>query len=113
MIDSNSVQERFAQVVARTPGAVAVSLGSQVLTYAEIDERANRLARRLIGLGVKPEDPVMVLTERSVEMVTAILAIVKAGALYLPLHSAYPPQRLQWIADSVGKPGNDDVTSRA
>jgi len=104
MKGSNSVQERFAHVVARTPDAIAVSSPAEAVTYAELDERANRIARRLLGLGVRPEDPVMVLQERSVEMVASILAIVKAGALYLPLHSAYPLQRLQWIADSVGKP---------
>jgi amino acid adenylation domain-containing protein len=104
MMDSNSVQERFAQVVARMPDAIAVSSPAETVTYAELDQRANRIARRLLGLGVRPEDPVMVLQERTVEMVASILAIVKAGALYLPLHSAYPPQRLQWIADSVGKP---------
>jgi amino acid adenylation domain-containing protein len=104
MMDSNSVQERFAQVVARTPDAIAVSSPAEAVTYAELDERANRIARRLLGLGVRPEDPVMVLQERTVDMVASILAIVKAGALYLPLHSAYPIQRLQWIADSVGKP---------
>lgn len=103
-MNSNSVQERFAQVVARTPDAIALSSSAGTLTYAELDERANRIARRLIGLGVRPEDPVMVLQERSIEMVASILGIVKAGALYLPLHSAYPPQRLQWIADNVGKP---------
>jgi amino acid adenylation domain-containing protein len=104
MKGSNSVQERFAHVVARTPDAIAVSSPAEAVTYAELDERANRIARRLLGLGVRPEDPVMVLQERSVEMVASIVAIVKAGALYLPLHSAYPLQRLQWIADSVGKP---------
>jgi amino acid adenylation domain-containing protein len=104
MMDSNSVQERFAQVVARTPNAIAVSSAAEAVSYAELDERANRIARRLIGLGVRPEDPVMVLQERTVDMVASILGIVKAGALYLPLHSAYPLQRLQWIADSVGKP---------
>ena len=104
MVDSKSVQERFAQVVARTPDAIAVSSSAEAVTYAELDERANRIARRLLGLGVRPEDPVMVLQERTVDMVASILAIVKAGALYLPLHSAYPLQRLQWIADSVGKP---------
>jgi amino acid adenylation domain-containing protein len=104
MVDSNSVQERFAQVVARTPDAIAVSSPTETVTYAELDERANRLARRLIGLGVKPEDPVMVLQERSVDMVASILAIVKAGAQYLPLHSAYPLPRMQWIADSLGRP---------
>ncbi|HZR53530.1 MAG TPA: non-ribosomal peptide synthetase [Streptosporangiaceae bacterium] len=90
--------------MARTPDAIAVSSPAEAVTYAELDERANRIARRLLGLGVRPEDPVMVLQERTVDMVASILAIVKAGALYLPLHSAYPLQRLQWIADSVGKP---------
>jgi amino acid adenylation domain-containing protein len=106
MMDCSSVQERFAQVVARTPDAIAVSSPAEgvVLTYAELDERANRIARRLIGLGVRPEDPVMVLQERTVAMVASILGIVKAGAVYLPLHSAYPRLRMQWIADHVGRP---------
>src|SRR5580692_3328134 len=104
MRDNSSVHQRFASIVARTPDAIAVSSSAEVLSYAELDERANRIARRLIGLGVRPEDPVMVLQERTVDMVASILGIVKAGALYLPLHSAYPLQRLQWIADSVGKP---------
>ncbi len=104
MRDNNSVHGRFARVVARTPDAIAVSSSAENVTYAELDERANRIARRLLGLGVRREDPVMVLQERSVDMVASILGIVKAGALYLPLHSAYPLQRLQWIADSVGKP---------
>jgi amino acid adenylation domain-containing protein len=104
MMDSNSVQERFARVMARAPDAIAVSSPAQAVTYAELDERANRIARRLLGLGVRPEDPVMVLQERSIEMVASILGIVKAGALYLPLHSAYPLPRLQWIADAVDRP---------
>jgi amino acid adenylation domain-containing protein len=106
MMDCSSVQERFAQVVARTPDAIAVSSPAEreVLTYAELDERANRIARRLIGLGVQPEDPVMVLQERTAAMVASILGIVKAGAMYLPLHSAYPLQRMQRIADHVGRP---------
>jgi amino acid adenylation domain-containing protein len=104
MMDSHSVQERFAQVVAQTPDAIAVSSPGESVTYAELDERASRIARRLLGLGIRPEDPVMVLQERSIDMVASILGIVKAGALYLPLHSAYPLPRLQWIADSVGRP---------
>jgi amino acid adenylation domain-containing protein len=106
MMNCSSVQERFAQMVARTPDAIAVSSPAEgeVLTYAQLDERANRIAHRLIGLGVRPEDPVMVLQERTVAMVASILGIVKAGAMYLPLHSAYPLQRMQWIADHVGQP---------
>lgn len=105
-MDCSSVHERFAQVVARTPDAIAVSSPAegQVLTYAELDERANRIARRLIGLGVRAEDPVMVLQERTAAMVASILGIVKAGATYLPLHSAYPLPRMQWIADRMGGP---------
>jgi non-ribosomal peptide synthetase component F len=83
MMDSNSVQERFAQVVARTPDAIAVSSPADAVTYAELDERANRMARQLLGLGVRPEDPVMVLQERSVEMVASILGH-RVYALYLP-----------------------------
>jgi amino acid adenylation domain-containing protein len=106
MMDCSSVQERFAQVVARTPDAIAVSSPAEgeVLTYAELDERANRIARRLISLGVRLEDPVMVLQERTTAMVASILGIVKAGATYLPLHSAYPLQRMQVIADNMGRP---------
>jgi non-ribosomal peptide synthetase component F len=106
MMDCSSVQERFAQMVARTPDAIAVSSPAEgeVLTYAELDERANRIARRLIGLGVRPEDPVMVLQERTAAMVASILGIVKAGAMYLPLHSAYPLPRMQRIADHMGRP---------
>jgi non-ribosomal peptide synthetase component F len=83
MVDSNSVQERFAWVMVRTPDAIAVSSPAEALTYAELDERANRIAHRLLGLGVRPEDPVMVLQERSVEMVASILGIVKAGTVHI------------------------------
>jgi amino acid adenylation domain-containing protein len=104
MMDSNSVQERFASQARRTPHEVAVSSGDLTVTYQELDERSNRLAHRLLAVGVGPEDPVMVLVERSIEMVVAILAVVKAGAAYLPLHSAYPLQRMQWISDNAGRP---------
>lgn len=104
MMNVNSVQERFALQARRTPDAVAIVAGGVTVTYRELDERANALARRLLDLGVRPEDPVMVLLERSVDMVVSILAIVKAGASYLPLHSDYPLQRMQWIADSNGRP---------
>ena len=73
MRDNNSVHGRFARVVARTPDAIAVSSSAETVTYAELDERANRIARRLLGLGVRREDPVMVLQERSVDMVASIL----------------------------------------
>jgi amino acid adenylation domain-containing protein len=101
---SRSVQDQFAAQVTRAPGAVAVSAGAVRLTYRELDERANRLARRLIALGVRREEPVAVLLARSPELIVAILAVVKAGAAYMPLHSAYPLGRRQWIMDNAGGP---------
>ncbi|NUT11155.1 MAG: non-ribosomal peptide synthetase [Nonomuraea sp.] len=103
---STSIQQRFAAQVSSTPDAVAVSapLDGTVLTYRRLDERANRLAHRLIGLGVRPGDPVAVLMERSPEVVVALLAVVKAGAVCLPLHSAYPLARMQQITDRAGAP---------
>lgn len=95
----SSIQERFAAQVGLTPDATAVSCGDRRLTYRELDERANRLAHRLTGLGAGPQAPVAVLMERSVDLVVAILAVLKTGAAYLPLHDAYPLERMQWIVD--------------
>ncbi|MFE4262813.1 amino acid adenylation domain-containing protein [Streptomyces sp. NPDC056883] len=94
----------FAAQVLRTPGAVAVRCAGRELSYRELDERANRLAHRLLGLGVGPEAPVAVLMERSVDLVVALLAVMKAGAFYLPLHHAYPMDRMQWIVDETSAP---------
>jgi amino acid adenylation domain-containing protein len=104
MMVFDSIQERFAAQAARTPDAVAVSSGGAQLTYRDLDQRANRLAHRLIGLGVRPEDPVAILLERSIHVPVAILATLKSGGLYLPLHGAAPPQRMQWIMDNAGGP---------
>jgi non-ribosomal peptide synthetase component F len=61
---STSIQGCFADQVRRTPDAVAVSSGGHLLTYRELNERGNRLAHRLIGLGLRPQQPVAVLAER-------------------------------------------------
>lgn len=100
----NSIAECFAAQVAKTPDAIAVSAGEAALTYRELDERASRLACRLADLGVASQDSVAVLLTRSIDLVVAIVAVVKAGAVYLPLHSAYPPARMQWIMDNAGQP---------
>ena len=98
-MESVPISVRFAEQVARTPDAVAVSSGEVRLTYRELDERANRLAHRLIGLGVRQDDRVAVLLERSVDLVVAILATTKSGAAYVPVHEDYPPDRRQWVID--------------
>ncbi|MFI7107313.1 amino acid adenylation domain-containing protein [Nonomuraea sp. NPDC050227] len=99
-----TVHGHVAEQARRTPDAVAVSAGPVRLTYRELDERANRLAHRLRGLGAGPETPVAVLMERSAELVVTLLAILKTGGCYLPVHSAYPADRRQWIVDSSGTP---------
>ncbi|GAA3000328.1 hypothetical protein GCM10010483_51620 [Actinokineospora diospyrosa] len=75
--------------------------GAVRLTYRELDERATRLAHRLLDLGVGPQDPVAVLVSWSPDVVVAFLAVLKAGACYLPLHEAYPLERMRWIVDNV------------
>ncbi|RJS18030.1 non-ribosomal peptide synthetase [Corallococcus sp. H22C18031201] len=83
---------------ARTPDAVAVTHGSDSLTYAQLDARANQLAHHLRSLGVSPLDTVGLCLERSsLDMPVAVLASLKAGAAYLPLDPSYPAERLAFM----------------
>ena len=83
--------------VARTPDAVAVEFEGRRLTYAELNARANQLAHRLRKLGAGPDLLVAHCVDRSLEMVIAVLAILKAGAAYVPLDPAYPKDRLAFM----------------
>ncbi|GHH42461.1 amino acid adenylation domain-containing protein/non-ribosomal peptide synthase protein (TIGR01720 family) [Streptomyces umbrinus] len=92
----------FEAQVARTPDAVAVVSGTGTVTYAELNGRANRLAHRLIAAGIRRESPVALLLERSVEAVVAVLAVVKAGGTYVPVHDSFPADRMAWVLDTTG-----------
>jgi amino acid adenylation domain-containing protein len=92
----------FEEQVDRRPDAPAVSLGAELLTYRELDERANRLARHLLANGVRPGDRVALGLERSLEMVVALLGVLKAGAAYVPLDPAYPAERLAFALEDSG-----------
>ena len=83
-----SVPELFAAQVARTPEAVALVCGEVSWTYREVDEASNRLAHLLFGQGVGAGECVALLLSRSVEAIVAILAVLKAGAAYLPIDPA-------------------------
>ncbi|HYE40489.1 MAG TPA: condensation domain-containing protein, partial [Ramlibacter sp.] len=96
------VHRQIEQQVRRTPEAIALVYGNQQLSYAELNRRANRLAHRLIELGVGPEVRVGLALERSVEMVVALLAVLKAGGAYVPLDPDYPAERLQWMVQDSG-----------
>ncbi|WP_418515014.1 amino acid adenylation domain-containing protein [Delftia sp. PS-11] len=95
------LHERFGTVAGQQAQALALTCGSAQLTYAELNTRANRLAHRLIALGVRPETRVGIAMQRSVQMVVGLLAILKAGGAYVPLDPDYPAKRLaHMVADS-------------
>ncbi|MFF7279700.1 non-ribosomal peptide synthase/polyketide synthase [Streptomyces griseorubiginosus] len=98
------VHEVFAAQVARTPDAVAVVFEGQELSYAELDVRANRIAHLLRSKGVGPEDLVGVCLERGIELMPALLGVLKAGAAYLPLDPANPADRLAYIVKDAKAP---------
>ena len=83
-----------AERAARHPGATAVIAGDTQLTYRELDQSANRLARHLVDLGAGPETLIGVCLERGADAVRSLLAIMKAGSGYLPLDPSLPPARL-------------------
>jgi len=91
------IHQLFEEQVERTPEAVALVFEEEALTYAELNQRANRLAHRLIELGVTSEARVAICVERSWATVVGILAILKAGGGYVPLDPAYPRERLAYV----------------
>jgi amino acid adenylation domain-containing protein len=99
-----SVPELFARQVRRTPDAPAVvSVGDEkTLSYAELDERAGQLAHVLAARGAGPEVLVGLHLRRGVDLVVAMLAVLRTGAAYVPLDPAYPPARLEWTFADAG-----------
>ena len=91
----------FEVQVERTPDAVAVVFEDEQLTYRELNQRANQLAHYLVSLGVQPEVLVGICVERSLKMLIALLAILKAGAAYVPLDPAYPQERIAYILEDA------------
>ncbi|HEU0299791.1 MAG TPA: amino acid adenylation domain-containing protein, partial [Longimicrobium sp.] len=91
----------FAEQAAAAPDAAAVRFGGETLTYAQLDARADALARRLAAAGVRPGDRVAFALERSLEVPAVILAILRAGASYVPLDSAYPAERLAGMMEDA------------
>ncbi|MES2940788.1 MAG: amino acid adenylation domain-containing protein [Pseudomonadota bacterium] len=92
-----TLQQLFEAQASRTPNAVAVRYENEELSYAELNQRANRLAHHLGSQGVGPDVLVGIRVERSLEMVIGLLAILKAGGAYVPLDSDYPPERLAFM----------------
>ncbi|MEH6642861.1 amino acid adenylation domain-containing protein [Vreelandella glaciei] len=100
--DASPIHHLIERYAAATPEAPALVVGNQLLSYTELNTRANRLAHYLNGLGVKPETRVGIAVERSIEMVVGLLAILKAGGAYVPLDPDYPAERLAYMVGDSG-----------
>ncbi|MEV0249069.1 non-ribosomal peptide synthase/polyketide synthase [Nocardia sp. NPDC050712] len=96
-----TLADRFARAALLDPAAVAVLAGDSALTYADLDARSNRLARKLILAGAGPETLVAVALPRSTDLVVALLAVVKAGSGYLPIDPNYPADRIEYMLDDA------------
>ncbi|CAM5542186.1 Tyrocidine synthase 3 [Streptomyces afghaniensis] len=96
-----TLHERFEEQVAATPDACALVFGEERVSYGELNARANRVAHGLLGRGVGPESVVAVALPRSVEMVAALLGVLKAGAAYLPVDLGYPAERRRYMLDNA------------
>ncbi|MER5883123.1 amino acid adenylation domain-containing protein [Streptomyces sp. NPDC001941] len=97
-----SLARAFEERAARTPDAPAVAYGTTTLTYRQLNQRANQLARHLVGLGAGPERLVALALPRTERMVVALLAVLKSGAAYLPLDTTHPADRLAYTLDDAG-----------
>lgn len=97
-----SIPNLFEAQVRRTPDAPAVATRDGEVSYASLDARANRLAHRLLELGLEREEPVAICLPRSLEAVVATLAVLKARGAYVPLDPTHPPERLRFVVSDTG-----------
>lgn len=96
-----AIHTLFEEQARQTPTALALKMGDQQMSYAELNQRADQLAAHLLALGVQPEDRVGICLERSLDLIVGILAILKAGGAYVPLDSTYPAERLSFMLDDA------------
>jgi amino acid adenylation domain-containing protein len=101
LVADNNIPHLFEQQVLAAPENIAVRYEGRYLTFAELNEKANRVANHLLALGVRQENFAALCLERSVEILVAILGILKAGAAYVPLDRTYPEQRLKYILEET------------
>ncbi|MCF5284189.1 AMP-binding protein, partial [Pseudomonas syringae] len=94
------VHLRIEQQAFDQPNALAAQAGDQHLSYRELNARANALAHHLIGLGVRPDDRVAVVARRGLETLTGLLAVLKAGACYVPVDPGHPDERISYLLEN-------------
>ncbi len=99
---NTTIHELFEAQAAKNPDKPAIVFSGQQLTYQELNQKANSLATVLAAKGVKPDDIVGILVNRSLEMLIAPLAVLKAGGAYLPIDPAYPDDRIAYMLEDSG-----------
>ncbi|MCY7973621.1 non-ribosomal peptide synthetase [Bacillus inaquosorum] len=100
--EEQTIDRLFEQQAARTPKASALVSGDKTLTYQELDEWSNGIARILRSRGVKPDTPVSIMMPRSFSMIAAVLGVWKAGGCYVPIDPEYPAERKRYILSDSG-----------
>jgi amino acid adenylation domain-containing protein len=103
-VPTGTLPELIAEQARRTPDAVAVQDSRSEISYLQLDVRANRLAHRLRKLGAGPDTPIGVCLDRGCELMVVLLAVLKAGAAYVPLDPDYPPERLRYMLEDTAAP---------
>ncbi len=101
-VEQETITSMFEKQVAATPAATALAFEDKQLSYEELNEAANKLAWRLKETGAGPETVIAIIAERSLEMIVAMLGVLKAGAAYLPVDITYPAERIQAILRHAG-----------
>ncbi|NFG32584.1 hypothetical protein FC788_19860, partial [Clostridium botulinum] len=96
-----AIQELFEEQVEKTPNNIAVVFEDKKLTYRELNEKANSLARVLRDKGVKADSIVGIMVERSIEMIVGIMGILKSGGAYLPIDPSYPVERIEYMIEDA------------
>jgi amino acid adenylation domain-containing protein len=98
----HTLHELFEAKAELVPAATALVCGDERVSYGELDERANALAHELVAIGVGPDAIVALVQDRSIEMIVAILGVLKAGGAYLPIEPDAPPERLRYLLEDSG-----------
>ena len=94
-----TVHELFEEQAERNPDKIALRFEDKTLTYRELNEKANRLARLLRSKGIHVDQIVGLMLQRSIDMIVGILGVMKAGAAYLPIDTEYPAERVEYPAE--------------
>src|SRR5690242_9343735 len=100
--ESVCLAELFENQCSLTPDAIAVEFGSHRLTYSQLNKKSNQIANWMVAQGVQPDQMVGICAERSIDLISGILGIIKSGAAYVPFDASYPSDRISYMLKESG-----------